>query len=213
MSDHLKIRAIAKRKKPRFIRQDAHKCMRIKSLWRRPKGITNKIRLQRRGYRRRPETGWGSPTDIKYKSQEGHNIILVATVLEAQALKPKKDAAIIARTGAKKKLAIIEVLTKNNITILNVNAELFKKVVTAKLAEKQAAKEEKDKKKEKKTLDEKAKSDSTKKKDAEKKKEDVASEDTSLNASDDSTSQDEPLDEGKKKKEKEDKDKLLTKRT
>lgn len=49
----------------KFIRQDAHKKAKLKNLWRKPKGLHNKMRLQKKGYRRLPKVGMGTPNTEK----------------------------------------------------------------------------------------------------------------------------------------------------
>lgn len=203
MNDHLKLRTMKKKKKPRFIRQDAHKAMRIEKKWRRPKGITNKIRLQRRGYRRRPETGWGSPCDVKGLSREGKRLILVTMPAQIDALDPKKDTAIIGRMGAKKKLVAIAALKRRGITIHNIDADHFEKSWQAKMAAKAALKEQEKEKKKAKSIDEKVEKKDEKK---EEKKEEKKGEGKEAKPGESS-------EEERKKKEKEEKDRLLTKRT
>jgi large subunit ribosomal protein L32e len=206
MNDHLTLRATSKRKKPRFIRQDAHKAKALEKNWRRPKGITNKVRLQKRGYRRQPETGWGSPVDVKYLSRDGKKMVLVTTVADVEKMNAKTDAAILAHTGAKRRLVLIATLKKRDITIININADAFEKAWQARLAAKAVLKEEKEKKKKAKSIEEKVEKKEDKKEekkeDAEKKGEKKEEKKEEIISDDD-----------KKKKEKEEKDKLLTKRT
>ena len=48
--DLLKIRKRIKTRKPKFIRQDAHKKKEVNDKWRKPKGRDNQMRLKRKGY-------------------------------------------------------------------------------------------------------------------------------------------------------------------
>ena len=48
MKDLLKIRRIAKAKKPTFLKQDAHRLAKLSEQWRQPKGQHSKIRKKLR---------------------------------------------------------------------------------------------------------------------------------------------------------------------
>ena len=53
-----------KKKKPKFIRQDAHKKGRLAKKWRKPKGLQSKMRLCKKGYRKRISKGYKSPKEV-----------------------------------------------------------------------------------------------------------------------------------------------------
>ena len=69
--NHLALRAQMKGKKPEFIRQDAHKKPGLGWKWRRPKGITSKMRLHLKGYRRIVKKGYRSPKDVRGLTKDG----------------------------------------------------------------------------------------------------------------------------------------------
>jgi ribosomal protein L32E len=65
--------AVTQRKKPKFLRKDWHKMIKLgstvksKRKWRGAKGRQNKIRLERRGRSGKPKIGWGNKKEIKGK--------------------------------------------------------------------------------------------------------------------------------------------------
>ncbi len=118
MNHLLETRNKLKRKKPKFLRQDAHKRKRLSQSWRRPRGIHSKMREQIKGRRRSPRIGWGSPRAVRGLTREGfvpvhvHNVSQLATI--AQPL-------IISRTvGTKNRMLIIKKAMEKKLKILNI---------------------------------------------------------------------------------------------
>ncbi|MFH1915897.1 MAG: eL32 family ribosomal protein [Nanoarchaeota archaeon] len=188
MTDHIDLKRRIKAKKPHFIRQDAHKQKKLKKTWRKPKGKTNKVRLRKRGYVRMVETGWGSPRDTKGTLIDGKRPIIITTIKDIEKLNKKTDAAVISgKLGARKKIIIIEELKKKGIPVANFNPEDYLRTIETRKQERKKKQEEKKQKDTKKT---KTPEKTTKPEE-----------------------QTETLsDEDKKKQEKEEKDKILTKR-
>jgi large subunit ribosomal protein L32e len=154
----LDLRKKLKGKKPRFVRHDAHKKKRVSaSIWRRPKGRQNKMRLHKKGYARDRSTGFGSPLAVKYLSREGFTRNVVYTQKDIDALTPKTDGVILARTlGARKKLALIDYAQKKGFTILELRVKEYKDSVEQKRALKANKKSLLEAKKKKKDSDKKA---------------------------------------------------------
>lgn len=190
MKDLLKIRNEKKSKKPIFTRQDNHKKPKLGNVWRRPKGLQSKMRLKKRGYKRSPEIGWGSPNLVKHLSKNGYKQNMIKTAKDIIALNPKTDGAIIGSTvGTKKRIELIKSLNEKKITILNIKDSAayiakVEKLSLDKKAEKLKLEKEKEKKGKEKVAKPKAEA------------EDLA----------------DLADEDKKKKEKAEKDKVLTKK-
>jgi large subunit ribosomal protein L32e len=114
----------------KFKRSDKHKKKKLKGGWRRPKGLHNKIRLQKKGYGKKVKTGY------KRRSEE----IVLVNKKEQLATKPK--SIIIAKVSRKNKEEIINEAKKLGINIINLNIERFNK----KTEEKNLLKQEKQKK-------------------------------------------------------------------
>lgn len=134
----LEIRNALKAKKPTFIRHDAHKKKRADGgAWRRPKGITNKVRLHRKGYAKGRSTGYGSPVAVKGLSREGLKQVVVKNAADFDGLNPKEDGIIFSRTvGARKKLELIKIATEKKFKVLALDTKKFEERVKANLTQK-----------------------------------------------------------------------------
>jgi len=189
---------VKKKKKPSFLRTDAHKMKRLRKKWTRPKGIQNKRRLHKRGYAPVISPGYG--TDNKTKGQRaGLNIVLIKSVAQVDLVDKKTQGIIISsKLGSKNKLVVLEKASKLGITVFNFNVD--KKIADIKMSveDRKKNREDRKQKKEKKSKEEKKEKKEKKEKDS-KKEEEVSTEEPSS-------------DEDKKEKEKKELDKILTKK-
>lgn len=112
-----------KRKKPKFLRTDWHKKIRLgkgvkkNQKWHGAKGRQNKLRLNRKGRMQRPKVGWGAPKGIRNLIL-GIRAIRVENVKEIEAVK-KGQGIIIGKVGKKKRLDMIKKANEMKIVILN----------------------------------------------------------------------------------------------
>ena len=149
-----------------FQRQDQHKKKRLNVGWRKPKGLQNKQRLEKKGYTKKVKTGY-----MKTSAE----VVLVSSLEELKELKP--CTIQIAKISKKNKVELVKEAQKKGFTFQNFNAEKFLKSVEAKQKEKEKQKEtKKDKKvqtqtkqKETKQDQKETQQDPDKKKEAEKK--------------------------------------------
>ncbi|MBN1544607.1 hypothetical protein JW898_04045 [Candidatus Woesearchaeota archaeon] len=196
----LQKRRLLKRKKPEFIRQDAHKRKKLSWNWRKPRGSDSKMRVSRRGYKRQVRKGWGSPSLVKGLDRTGLTPFTANRPADLANADPKKHIIIIGGSvGTKKKVAIIEQALSKHLKIAN-----FKdpsKLVTE--VKEQFEKKKKDKEKLK---EERAKKREAAKKEAEKKKEKEKKEKEKEKSRDEAA---EMTEEEKKIEEKKEKDKML----
>ncbi len=195
--DKLKFRKEMKKKKPKFIRQDAHKKRKLAKVWRRPRGLHSKVRLAKKGYRRKVSKGFKAPKEVRFLHPSGLDLTVVNNLKDLNNIDPKKEGILIASAiGVKKKLAIIKRALELKIAILNIKSPKdYIKSIEEKRKKKKEVREKKKKEKEekKKIIEKKAKE-----KKAKEEKEELT---------------DKVSEEEKKKQEKLEKDKLLTKRT
>jgi large subunit ribosomal protein L32e len=177
-----------------FIRKDIHKKKRLPEKWRKPKGITNKMRLSRKGHLVKVKPGYGKKKDQKGKqSTTGLIAILVKSADQLKGINPKTHAVTIAKLGKKKKLELIAAVEKSGIKITNMDPKKYKEKAATFFSErKEQSKERKEKQK---TKSEAEKTESKKDKDKKTKKEEEP----------------EMSQEEKQKQEKEERDKILTK--
>ena len=113
----------ATRKKPKFLRKDWHKHIKLGKTvkkarkWRAAKGRQNKIRLGVKGHQARPKVGWSA--DLKTKGfVNGVEAVRVENMKEMEAVK-KSQGVIIGAVGKKKQKELIAKANEMKITILN----------------------------------------------------------------------------------------------
>ncbi len=118
-----KEKTVTKRSKPKFLRTDWHKKIRLgkgvkkNQKWHGAKGRQNKLRLNRKGRMQRPKVGWGAELVAK-GFVSGVEAVRVENIKEVEAVK-KSQGIIIAKVGAKKRKEIIAKANEMKITILN----------------------------------------------------------------------------------------------
>jgi large subunit ribosomal protein L32e len=204
----LKKRRILKKKKPEFIRQDAHKKKKVGWKWRKPKGSDSKMRVSRRGYSRIVKKGWSSPLAVRGTERSGLLPVIVDNQSALQKIDPSTQIMVLSSgLGTKKKMALVEEAVKKNIPISNCkDPQKFLDDVKEKFEKKKKDKEklkvERDKKKEEAKKEAAKKEKKEKKEKEEKKKEEEK-------AKEEKTPEEIKEEEEKKLEEKKEKDKLL----
>lgn len=143
----LELRKKLKRKKPKFIRKDSFKKLKLGKLqkkkrkWRRPRGRHSKIREKRKGYMKQPSIGWSSPKEIR-GTINGLKPKLIHNVEELNLLK-EGEIAVIGKVGKKKKIEIAKTAIAKNIALFNLNAKKFIEKIESEEETKRKKKEEK----------------------------------------------------------------------
>lgn len=190
MKKLIELRKKIKSKKPEFVRQDAHKKPKLGWKWRKPRGLHSKVRMGKKGYRRKPAQGYGSPKAVAGLHKSGLKPIRIFNLNDLAKVKPDKEGAVIAQSvGKKNKIELIKKAEESGIKVLNIKD-------TKKYLEKIKEEKEKQKKKKAERLEKKKKSkgkEKTKEKEKTKKEEGKT-------------------DEEKKEEAKREKDKILTKK-
>ncbi len=118
---YLELRELLKKKKPEFIRMDSWAKPKLEdSPWRRPKGLDNKIRLQRKGFPKIVKVGYRKPKIVRNLHPSGFVEVLVHSPKDLDNIDPTKQAIRIASTvGKRKRLEILEKAKKLGIRVLN----------------------------------------------------------------------------------------------
>ena len=104
----------------RFHRRGIHEKKRLDDVWRKPKGIHNKLRRQIRAKGPLPRPGYGSPAAVRGLHPCGLSDILVHNEGMLVALDPKVHAVrIAAGVGMKKRMEIQKKALSAGLRILN----------------------------------------------------------------------------------------------
>jgi len=116
---------VAKRKelaeqRPKFVRQESWRYVRIHPEWRKPKGVDNKVRRQDKGWPALVRVGYRGPGESRGLHPSGHFEVLVHRPVDLDGLVPGRDVARIGGTvGAKKREQILGRATELGIRVLN----------------------------------------------------------------------------------------------
>lgn len=122
----LRLRRRIARREPAFVRIDQWRYKRIEdSGWRRPRGLDNKIRQQRKGWPPRVKPGYRKPAAVRGLHPTGFVEVLVRRPQDLDVLDPKVHAVRIASAvGLKKRLEIVKVAGERGFLVLNPGKEV-----------------------------------------------------------------------------------------
>lgn len=101
----------------KFSRHAAHRKKRLKTNWRRPRGLHNKMRLEKKSAKPRVKEGYRTKKETR-GLKNGLEIIRVHNVSDVKAVDVKTQGVVIANIGMKKKLAVLEEIKSQKITLL-----------------------------------------------------------------------------------------------
>jgi len=111
------------RKKPKFVVPNYKSKGRSRLLprWRKQRGIDNKSRIKRQGYKKEPNIGYGAPKELKYKREDGKYEVVVHNEKELRSLIGKNDvvAKFSSTISKKKRLYLQKIADENKIKIIN----------------------------------------------------------------------------------------------
>ena len=150
----LDLRKKLKKRKPVFLRQDNHKKKGMKAKWKRPKGLQSKLRLGKKGHRKKVSTGYGSPRQVSGLLSNGLKPILVANLTDLDKADKIHSIVISSQVGLKKKLTIVKAALDKGITIFQVKdakeylktkEEAYKERLKKKLKSKKSTETQKEK--------------------------------------------------------------------
>ena len=106
--------------RPRFVRQESWRYVRIRPMWRKPKGVDSKIRRQDKGWPALVRVGYRGPVAARGLHPSGHYERLVHRPADLEGMVPGRDVARIGSgVGAKKRALIISRANELGIRILN----------------------------------------------------------------------------------------------
>ncbi len=147
----LQIRETLKRRRPKFVREEATRKRRLKKTWRKPRGLQNKTKISKEGHNKLVKVGYKSPVKIRHLTKEGQPIIRISNTKELEQQK-QGSVIIINKTSKKNKIEIIKKAIEKKITIINAKEpQKYIDQVQKELKERKDAKKQLEKKKEEKT--------------------------------------------------------------
>src|SRR2546427_9353150 len=107
-----------KASKPEFRRQESWRYKRVKENWRRPRGVTSKMRKEESGFPAKVKNGYGSASATRGLHPRGLVDQLVWREVELEKLDPKVHIVrIAARVGEKKRRGILTKAKELNFPI------------------------------------------------------------------------------------------------
>ena len=118
----LAVRGNANRRRPRFVRQQSHRYLRIarRGSWRAPKGVQSK---QRRHYGYRPtvvSVGFRGPRKVRGRTPVGFVPVLVHTTRDLDGVEPAREIAVIAGgVGTRQRLILEQAARQRGIRVAN----------------------------------------------------------------------------------------------
>ena len=116
----LKIRRKIKKRTPNFLREEWFRYKRIPKNWRRPDGITSKMRINLKYRPSKVRVGFRGPREVRGLHSSGFEEVIIFNVSDLEKINPEKQAVRIGSTvGTKKRLDISKRAEELEIRILN----------------------------------------------------------------------------------------------
>ena len=109
-----------KKRRPKFLREEWFRYKRISNNWRRPDGISSKMRVNLKYRPKRVKVGFRGPKNTRGLHPSGFEEIAVNNINDIQGINPKTQAVRIGSTvGTKKRMEIEKKAEELDIRILN----------------------------------------------------------------------------------------------
>ena len=100
-----------------FVRHAQHRKKRLKPVWRRPRGLHNKMRLQKKGHRPVVKPGYRTPA-VTRGTKKGLAIVNVYNITELESINPKTEGVVIGKVGLKNRIELLTKCKELKITVL-----------------------------------------------------------------------------------------------
>lgn len=118
--DKLRIRKQIKKRTPTFLREEWFRYKRIPKNWRRPDGLTSKMRINLKYRPSKVRVGYRGPKEVRGLHPSGFEEVMIYNVADLEKINPEKQAARIGgNVGTKKRLEIAKKAEELEIRILN----------------------------------------------------------------------------------------------
>ena len=120
LKERLLIRKQIKKRTPDFIREEWFRYKRIPRNWRRPDGITSKMRINLKYRPNKVRIGYRGPKEARGLHSSGFEEVAVYNVKDIENVDPKTQAARIGSTvGTKKRIEIEKKAEELDVRVLN----------------------------------------------------------------------------------------------
>jgi large subunit ribosomal protein L32e len=118
--DLLRARKKVSATRPKFVRQESWRYIRLAENWRKPKGVDNKMRKQVSGVPPLVKVGYRGPKRARGLHPSGYRDRLIHNIRELEKLDPKIDAARIGHSvGRRKRIDIVSKANALGVKVLN----------------------------------------------------------------------------------------------
>lgn len=122
----LELRKAMKGRKPNFKIQNSNDPKkRFAGRWKRPKGLQSKMRERRKGNPKYIEPGYGSPREVRGATAEGFFPVIVSSLKDLANVKEGFGIIVSATVGMRKKAAILKAAAERKLRLLNADAGEF----------------------------------------------------------------------------------------
>ena len=119
--ERLRIRKQINKRRPEFLREEWFRYKRIKRHWRKPDGMTSKMRINLNYRPSRVRVGFRGPKETRGLHPSGFKEVIVYNVNDLERIDPKIQAARIGGTvGTKKRMDIEKKAEELEVRILNI---------------------------------------------------------------------------------------------
>lgn len=123
-AERKRLMALKKRmsqKRPKFVKMESWRHVRLKDHWRQPKGVDNHMRLNLKGWPKSVNVGYRSPRAVRGIHPSGKEEVHVYNVGDLSIVDPETQVARIGGSvGIKKRVKIVQEAKLRGIRILNV---------------------------------------------------------------------------------------------